>query len=143
MFLWGYVDRCPFIVWRLWSIYFDHHLPLKPSIGKRRKQSCTPNSSIMINIRLNGIWTDLELDTASDNSFITSNAWKKLGCPKFHPNNKKFEKKHTLGRSLSQEERFFVPLNTISSQLVISVSKGFCLFGRDLLRKVQMDWTEI
>ena len=24
-----------FIVWRLWSIYFDHHLPLKPSIGKR------------------------------------------------------------------------------------------------------------
>ena len=32
-----------FIVWRLWSIYFDHYLPLKPSIGKRRKQSCTPN----------------------------------------------------------------------------------------------------
>jgi len=30
-----------FIVWRLWSIYFDHHLP--PSIGKRRKRSCTPN----------------------------------------------------------------------------------------------------
>jgi len=27
----------------LWSIYFDHHLPLKPSIGKRWKQSCTPN----------------------------------------------------------------------------------------------------
>jgi len=24
-------------------IYFDHHLPLKPPIGKRRKQSCTPN----------------------------------------------------------------------------------------------------
>jgi len=22
-----------FIVWCLWSIYFDHHLPLKPSIG--------------------------------------------------------------------------------------------------------------
>ena len=34
-----------FIVWCLWSIYFDHHLPLKPSIGKRRKQSCTPNIS--------------------------------------------------------------------------------------------------
>jgi len=33
-----------FIVWRLWSIYFDHHLPLKPSIGKRRKQSCTSNN---------------------------------------------------------------------------------------------------
>jgi len=32
-----------FIVWRLWSIYFDHHLPLKPSIRKRRKQSCIPN----------------------------------------------------------------------------------------------------
>ena len=32
-----------FIVWHLWSIYFDHHLPLKLSIGKRRKQSCTPN----------------------------------------------------------------------------------------------------
>jgi len=29
-----------FIVWRLWYIYFDHHLPLKPSIRKRRKQSC-------------------------------------------------------------------------------------------------------
>ena len=34
-----------FIVWRLWSIYFDHHLPLKPSIGKRRKQSCTPHNN--------------------------------------------------------------------------------------------------
>ena len=32
-----------FIVWRLWSIYFDHHLSLKPFIGKWRKQSCTPN----------------------------------------------------------------------------------------------------
>jgi len=38
-----------FIVWRLWSIYFDHHLPLKPSIGKRRKQSCTPNQKIWCN----------------------------------------------------------------------------------------------
>jgi len=36
-----------FIVWRLWSIYFDHHLSLKPSIGKRRKQSCTPNIRIL------------------------------------------------------------------------------------------------
>jgi len=26
-------------------IYFDHHLPLKPSIGKRRKQTCTPNTN--------------------------------------------------------------------------------------------------
>jgi len=33
-----------FIVWHLWSIYFDHHLPLKSSIGIRRKQSCTPNT---------------------------------------------------------------------------------------------------
>ena len=32
-----------FIIWRLWFIYFDHHLSLEPSIGKRRKQSCTPN----------------------------------------------------------------------------------------------------
>jgi len=31
----------------VWSIYFDHHLPLKPSIGKRRKQSCTPNTYIV------------------------------------------------------------------------------------------------
>jgi len=37
-----------FIVWRLWSIYFDHHLSLKPSIGKRRKQSCTPNRCTVI-----------------------------------------------------------------------------------------------
>jgi len=33
-----------FIVLCLWSIYFDHHLLLKPSIRKRRKQSCTPNT---------------------------------------------------------------------------------------------------
>ena len=33
-----------FIIYNLWSIYFNHHLPLKSSIGKRRKQSCTPNS---------------------------------------------------------------------------------------------------
>ena len=31
-------------VYCMTSIYFDHHLPLKPSIGKRRKQSCTPNT---------------------------------------------------------------------------------------------------
>jgi len=31
-------------VYCMTSIYFDHHLPLKPSIGKRRKQSCTLNN---------------------------------------------------------------------------------------------------
>jgi len=36
-----------FIVWRLWSIYFDH-LPLKLSIRKRRKQSCTSNIVIQV-----------------------------------------------------------------------------------------------
>ena len=41
-----------FIVWRLWSIYFDHHLPLKPSIGKRRKQSCTPNNKSINTIKI-------------------------------------------------------------------------------------------
>ena len=30
-------------VWHFWSAYFDQHLPLQPSIDKRRKQSCTPN----------------------------------------------------------------------------------------------------
>ena len=40
-----------FIVWRLWSIYFDHHLPLKPSIGKRRKQSCIPNNILLLLIQ--------------------------------------------------------------------------------------------
>jgi len=40
----GLCSQMPkFIIWRLWFIYFDHHLLLKPSIGKRRKQSCTPN----------------------------------------------------------------------------------------------------
>ncbi|KYM75866.1 hypothetical protein ALC53_10725 [Atta colombica] len=41
IFLWGYVAQ----VYCMKSmIYFDHHLPLKPSIGKRRKQSCTSNT---------------------------------------------------------------------------------------------------
>jgi len=40
-----------FIVWRLWSIYFDYHLPLKSSIGKRRKQSCTSNNFMMFFLR--------------------------------------------------------------------------------------------
>jgi len=48
MGLWWQMPK--FIVWRLWSIYFDHHLPLKPSIGKRRKQSCIPNIYIYIYI---------------------------------------------------------------------------------------------
>jgi len=43
-----------FIVWHLWSIYFDHHLVLKLSIGKRRKQSCTPNT-----FHLNYYWNPL------------------------------------------------------------------------------------
>ena len=31
------------ILWHFWSAYFAQHLPLQPSIEKRRKQSCTPN----------------------------------------------------------------------------------------------------
>ena len=31
-------------VWHFWSAYFDQHLPLQPSIEKRRKQSCTLNT---------------------------------------------------------------------------------------------------
>jgi len=40
-----------FIVWHLWSIYFDHYLPLKPSIGKRRKQSCIPKYVMLYRYR--------------------------------------------------------------------------------------------
>ena len=53
MFLWGYVDRCPSLLYDVYDlfdllmIYFDHHLSLKPSIGKRRKQSCTPNRPVI------------------------------------------------------------------------------------------------
>ncbi|XP_072751068.1 uncharacterized protein [Anoplolepis gracilipes] len=43
------------------------------------------DSPIMINIHLNGVLTDLELDTASDTSFITSKIWEKLGRPKLYP----------------------------------------------------------
>jgi len=54
MFLWGYVDRCPSLLYDvyLWSIYFLALFIywLKPSIGKRRKQSCTPNMYVYIYI---------------------------------------------------------------------------------------------
>ena len=53
-----------FIVWRLWSIYFDHNLSLKPSIGKRRKQSCIPNinrRSIPMDSLLSPIVADIVL----------------------------------------------------------------------------------
>jgi len=56
-----------FIVWRLWSIYFDHHLPLKPSIGKRRKQSCAPNILRHILLRSNTTGSALTLLCISSN----------------------------------------------------------------------------
>jgi len=52
-----------FIVWRLWSIYFDHHLPLKPSIGKRRKQSCTLNMSEKKNLEKWRLLEELHVPT--------------------------------------------------------------------------------
>ena len=46
-------------VYCMTSIYFDHHLPLKPSIGKRRKQSCTPNISLIHRVSSKKINTKL------------------------------------------------------------------------------------
>ncbi|KYM80788.1 hypothetical protein ALC53_08789 [Atta colombica] len=40
MFLWGYVDRCPSLLYDVYDLFIST-LPLKPSIGKQRKQSCT------------------------------------------------------------------------------------------------------
>ncbi|XP_018316621.1 uncharacterized protein K02A2.6-like [Mycetomoellerius zeteki] len=98
------------------------------------------DNPIMINVRLNGI--PMELNTASGTSFITSNAWKKLGCPKLHPSKKfktytgqKFESRGTFLCTIEHNQQ------TVSHQ--IHVSEGSCLFGRDLLRKIQMDWTGI
>jgi len=39
-------------VYCMTSIYFDHYLPLKPSMGKRRKQSCTSNRNVCMNLRI-------------------------------------------------------------------------------------------
>ena len=44
-----YVDRCSSLPCEIFlSAYFDQHLPLQPSIEKRRKQSFTPNISHII-----------------------------------------------------------------------------------------------
>lgn len=45
MFLWCSVNRCPILLHvYVWSVYFDHHSPLKPSISKEQKQNSTLNS---------------------------------------------------------------------------------------------------
>jgi len=65
-----------FIVWRLWFIYFDHRLLLKPSIGKRRKQSCTPN------IKITQL-TNIKSGKLQDNSIVISpDPWSLISRPK-------------------------------------------------------------
>ena len=59
-----------FIVWHLWSIFFGHHLPLKPSIGKRRKQSCTPNT--IVDVLLLDVKNPYCLNTLSNQSSIAN-----------------------------------------------------------------------
>ncbi|XP_011689309.1 PREDICTED: uncharacterized protein K02A2.6-like [Wasmannia auropunctata] len=101
------------------------------------------DSPIIINVRLNGISTDLELDTASGTSFITPNIWKKLGCPKLRPSNKRF--RTYTGQKFESRGIFLctVEYNQQTVKHQIHVSEGSSLFGRDLLRKIQIDWTLI
>jgi len=66
------------IVWRLWSIYFDHHLSLKPFIGKRRKQSCTPNNLSNKHILLSQILFSQNFWNNSSMKFRSNNYRKKF-----------------------------------------------------------------
>jgi len=114
-----------FIIWRLWSIYFDHHLPLKPSIGKRRKQSCTSNTfdhlkpSLTIMILIGIMWRFLDFEFSSNKRIIS-------------------ELVHTKKQQKSIKRHGFLSytylaiprtLNSLNSRIRTSLFPPFCLMS--------------
>jgi hypothetical protein len=87
----------------------------------------------------------MELDTGSGPSFITKEVWKKVGSPKTVPSDVTFTT--YTGEEFSAKGKFNCTVQynkqSIKHDIYVTEDNTSCLFGRDLLWEMQMDWDEI
>lgn len=114
--------------------------PRKPvhSVNRISGDGC-----ITLEVEINGKPHQMELDTASGSSFISTAFWRSLGSPHLQKSNITF--KTYTGESFGSKGELTcsVTHNEQTHNCTLQVSSGISLFGRDLLNLFQMDWQQI
>lgn len=101
---------------------------------------------IWINVEINGIPHSMEFDTGCERSILSEDFWS------HHLQSKKLKKSSVTFKTYT--DQLFSPIGELlcnidypylnqSIQHSIPVSKGTSLFGRDLVRKLKLDWKSI
>jgi hypothetical protein len=103
----------------------------------------TEKKKIWITLKINGVSHQMEMDTGCERSMISKEFWKLLGKPTLSKSTLQFktytnEIFHAIG-----ELNCKVKYNNETVEHVIPVTHGSSLFGRDLLRKIKIDWADI
>ncbi|XP_039303912.1 uncharacterized protein K02A2.6-like [Solenopsis invicta] len=98
---------------------------------------------IWITLKINGIPHQMEIDTGCERSMVSKEFWKTLGKPTLSKSTLQFktytnEIFHAIG-----ELNCKVKYNNETIEHVFPVTHGSSLFGRDLLRKIKIDWADI
>jgi len=101
------------------------------------------NTPIEVQVSINGNIHQMELDTGSGKSFVNPKFWKSIGSPKLSVCSVKF--RTFTGECFEAHGQFPCLLKYNGQQLrhVLYVANGSSLFGRDLIRKFNMDWKDI
>jgi hypothetical protein len=110
---------------------------------QRVKQVTRNNQLINVEVNINDSRVVMELDTASGRSFISQNVWKSIGSLTLQKSSVKFLT--YTGEPFEAKGQFecTVEYNGQKVRHSMQVASGTCLFGRDLLNKLKMDWKSI
>lgn len=105
---------------------------------KQTKQIITMNTKIGNHVH------DMELDTACGRSTLSFDFWKSIGSPKLKKSNVVFR---------SYTKHLFYPVGELDTTIEYNgqtiqhsipvVREGTSLFGKDLIRKFNVDWSEV
>jgi len=123
MFLWGYVDRCPSLLYDVYDLFILTNLPLKLSIEKRWKQSClTPNIS-------SKIFFGEKVLERNPKRILTVH----IGCRMFKWRIDSYITHNTLGKKLNQSEFFISWKERKTKDLRFLIHYVLCIIQESVL----------
>ncbi len=99
------------------------------------------NPPLMLKVKIGGKEDHMELDTGCEITVLSKEAWKKQGCPKLKPSEYLF--KPYLGEQFRAMGEFTAKIQHNGQEVVHSfpvIEHGTSLFGKDLMRKIKVDW---
>lgn len=103
----------------------------------------TVKRKIWINVKINKIPHQMEMDTGCERSIISKEFWETLGKPALLKSTLQFKTYTNQTFQAIGELHCKVNYKNEIIEHTIPITHGSSLFGRDLIRKIKIDWSDI